>query len=488
MPTMIDRRSILSGLVAGVAAWAFDPGTLSWVTEAEAATRAHLPRVPALDGQLLLDPEALAGAADDLGHIVQRFPVAVLRPKSIDDIQKIVAYGNEHGLQIGVRGAGHSAFGQAQVRAGVVIEMANLATIHAITANAIVVDAGVRWDDVLCRAFALGSRPPALPDLLDHTVGGVLSVGGVTSAAHRAGLAVDSVLELEVVTGKGERLICSPSRHADLFDSALGGLGQHAIIARATLRLVPASPRVRVYTVAYERLSDLLGALTAMADERRFDELRGRIVTAPEGEWGFVLEGAKYWAGAAPPDDEAMLRGLGGGAVDTSRAERDYRGWARRFLATTEHLDLAKLSSLPRPRLSLLFPTIAGESILTDLLDALDPDELAGQPISLVALPRRNELGRGAAGVPDADRCFALTVHRFARSAKTSVEAMLATNRAIFERARDLGATHHGACAIPLTQGDWVEHFGGDYLSFIQRKASYDPRSVLGAGSGIFTR
>ncbi len=488
MASMIDRRHVLAGLGAGLAAWAFDAGAGSWVSRAEAATRASLPPVPQLDGELLVEGDALAQAADDFGHIVRRYPLAVLRPRSVDDIQKIVIYANTNGLEVAVRGAGHSAFGQAQAKAGLVIDTSTLAEIHAIAADAVVVDAGVTWDEVVDRSFAIGRRPPALPESLDHTVGGVLAAGGVSRAAHRAGLAADNVLELDVVTGAGQRVTCSATQHADLFDAALGGFGQHAIIARATLRLVPASPRIRVYSVVYPQLPRLLAALTAMADEQRFDELRGTIVTAPDRKWLFVLEGAKHHGLADPPDDVAMLRGLSDDALGTSLAERRYLSWVRRAEITTGFVEAAKLGAVPHPRLDLLLPADAAEDILRDLLDGLSPDDLACLPVVLMALPARASGVRALAGMPASDRCFALTVPRFAAADPSNVESMLSANRAIFERARDLGAKRFGTGAIPFTQADWVDHFGGAYGSQVQRKATYDPRRVLAPGSGLWAR
>lgn len=82
------------------------------------------------------------------------------------------------------------------------------------------------------------------------TVGGVLSVGGCP-LSNDEGAVVDRVRELTVVTGTGDLVRCSPTANRDLFDAALGGLGQCGIIVRALLDLVPAKPMARTYLLHY---------------------------------------------------------------------------------------------------------------------------------------------------------------------------------------------------------------------------------------------
>ena len=54
-----------------------------------------------------------------------------------------------------------------------------------------------------------GLTPPVLTDYLNLSVGGTLAVGGVGATTPRYGLQSDNVLEIDVVTGRGEVLTCS---------------------------------------------------------------------------------------------------------------------------------------------------------------------------------------------------------------------------------------------------------------------------------------
>jgi cytokinin dehydrogenase len=131
METRFGRRHFLAGVAAGTAVLAFDPWHQSWLTAAHADHPGGIP-IPGLDGELVVDPESLAEAADDFGHIIHRTPVAVLRPGSIDDIRQLVQFANRHHIQVAMRGQGHSTFGQAQTEAGVVIDSRTLHTVHGI--------------------------------------------------------------------------------------------------------------------------------------------------------------------------------------------------------------------------------------------------------------------------------------------------------------------------------------------------------------------
>jgi cytokinin dehydrogenase len=48
-------------------------------------------------------------------------------------------------------------------------------------------------------------------------MGGTLADGGVGGTTSTFGMMSDTVTELEVVTGRGDKLTCSPSRNAELF-------------------------------------------------------------------------------------------------------------------------------------------------------------------------------------------------------------------------------------------------------------------------------
>jgi cytokinin dehydrogenase len=107
----------------------------------------------------------------------------------------------------------------------------------------------------------------------------------------------DNVISLEIVTGRGDRVVCSADAHADLFDAVRAGLGQVGVITRATLRLVSAPQQVRRFLLTYPDLGALLRDTRLLAGDDRFDAVQGAIMGSPAGGLAFRLDVAKFFYG-----------------------------------------------------------------------------------------------------------------------------------------------------------------------------------------------
>jgi FAD/FMN-containing dehydrogenase len=84
--------------------------------------------------------------------------------------------------------------------------MSRFRTIGAVEGDRIVVEAGAKWSEVLRVTLPRGVTPPVLTDYLELSVGGTLVVGGVGGTTSAFGLQSDHVIELEVVTGTGQKV------------------------------------------------------------------------------------------------------------------------------------------------------------------------------------------------------------------------------------------------------------------------------------------
>jgi FAD/FMN-containing dehydrogenase len=156
--------------------------------------------MPPLDGEWLVDEASRQSVAVDWGFQIHRTPGAVLRPKSVGDVARMVAYANQRGLKIAMRGRGHSVYGQAQVENGIVIDSSTLSTVLLHDGDILDAEPGALWGDVAKAAATQGRTPPVMVDAMMLTVGGTLSVGGTGETSYRFGAQVDNVLELDVVT------------------------------------------------------------------------------------------------------------------------------------------------------------------------------------------------------------------------------------------------------------------------------------------------
>jgi FAD/FMN-containing dehydrogenase len=479
----ISRRNFLRGsLTAATVVVGFDTALRSWVSAAE-IERAISPAedFPTFDGVLLLDDASRTAAADDFGHIVHRQPLAVLRPGSVNDVVKLITFARRNNIKVAARGQAHSTQGQAQVEAGVVVDMATLATVHEINPTNALVDGGTRWLDLVTQTIPQGLTPPTLVDFLELTVGGTVSLGGIGSQAFRFGPNVDNVLELEVVTGEGELVTCSPAHNRDLFDAARAGLGQFGLIVRARVRLIAAPPSARLYHAFYSSLPNFLSDLETLIDDGRFDTVQGFAVPDGAGGWLFQLETTKYFSPGDEPDDASLLSGLA--FNPGTQSAQDY---LNRLAPLVEFLRQIGVWALPHPWINLFVPAANAQTLIGETLANLTVDDVGQGPILIY--PFNRELFRTPFfRVPDSRHFFVFALLRNAiPPTPERVAQLLADNRTLFERAVSLGGKRYPFDSVPMTKHDWQKHYQPLWGAFVRAKRHFDPDETLTPGQGIF--
>jgi cytokinin dehydrogenase len=77
--------------------------------------RAPAQACPPIGGEVHCDANALAAAAEDFGHIVQRRLKAVLKPASAADIAAVLRWATSRGVKVAARGQGHSTYSRSMV-------------------------------------------------------------------------------------------------------------------------------------------------------------------------------------------------------------------------------------------------------------------------------------------------------------------------------------------------------------------------------------
>jgi cytokinin dehydrogenase len=474
------RRAVVGALTAGVALARASARNMPNTMHADGHPR------PRLDGTIHFDAPTREAAAQDFGHLLHHLPQAVVQPTSPRDIAATLRWAAARRLKVAPRGAGHSVFGRSQARDGIVLDMTRLRSVHDVQPDRVIVDAGATWRDVLAATLPRGLMPPALPDYLDLSVGGTLVVGGVGAGITRHGVSADNVLELDVVSGSGRVLHSSREHEAELFDAVRAGLGQVAVITRATLRLVAAPRHIRRFVLVYADLRALLADQRRLTADGRFDSVQGAIVATPGGAWTFRLDAAKGFD-AQPPDDDALLAGLA-----------DQRSMATRTtLPCIDHL--GRLGALeqalrangqwwhPHPWLT----TFVGDDAVEDVVGA-ELAQLAGAdlgPFGQVVLSPF--VSRAVAcpllRLPAGERCWAFNLIRVPASARIAdAEPLVAANRRVYERLAAHGGTLYPVSAFTMTRDDWRRHFGPAFSALAAAKHTFDPGAVLTPGYEVF--
>jgi cytokinin dehydrogenase len=422
-------------------------------------------------------------------------PHAVLIPGSIDDIVKIIRFARRHAVKVAANGQSgtedlresHSNYGQSQVEAGIVIDMSALASIPSVGSHHAEVEAGVHWSDVFDLAAAHGATPPVLTDYMHLSIGGTLRVGGIGGTSQRFGVQVDNVLELEVVTGRGERLRCSRHSHRDLFDAVLAGAGQCAIIVRARVRLVRAESHARVFLLFYDDLDSYIADQLMLLRAGRFSYLEGQVVRRTDDRgWRFMIEAASYFTPPHTPDDTALLAGLRDRRAEAQITSQSYREFAFRLdpvVAFLKSIDVWQ----PHPWISLFLPAAEARAYVSNMLSTLTPADTGQGPILLYPFDPA-KMTQPLFRVPESRVAFHLSVLRTALPATpTVVAAMLAGNRALYDQAVAVGGTRYVIGAIPdFSPRDWRRHFGDTWPLLSRARERFDPDHVLTPGQRMF--
>ncbi len=476
-----QRRTILLAALAAAAA-----GAGRTAAGDPPVTRSGEEAWPTMDGRLRLDRDARAAAADDFGHLVHRMPQGVLHPESDRDVADMIRRAGELRRKIAPRGQGHSVYGRAQVGDGIVIDMTRLRAIHEIGNDRIVVGAGATWSEVLAATLPRGLTPPVLTDYLELSVGGTLAVGGVGGTTSRYGMQTDNVLELDVVTGRGEKITCSPLNNVELFDAVRAGLGQVGVITRATLKLMPAPQRARRYVLAYPDLATLLADERLLAADDRFDAVQGAIQPTPTG-WAFRLDAVHYFSPDAPPNDDALLAGLSDDRSAAQLSTLGYLEYLSRIAALEQLLRANGQWFHPHPWLTTFVGDSKVESLVGAELDRLTPADLGSFGQIVLSAFRHPAAASPLLRLPADDLLYAFNLVRIPPTdALAEADRLVKANRAIYERVRAAGGTLYPVSAFPMSAEDWRWHFGPTWTAFRHAKRSFDPARVLTPGYEIF--
>ena len=442
--------------------------------------------VPPLDGELTTDPGALSAAADDFGHFVHKTPQFVLRPGSVADIAAIITWAKTQNLKVAARGQGHSTFGRPMVDGGVVVDMSTLNGIQGVQSDRVVVDAGATWSAVLSAALAQGKTPPVLTSFIELSVGGTIAVGGIGPASHVHGMQTDNVLELEVVTGKGEIITCSASNNSDLFNAARAGLGQFGIITKATLKLIPAPARVRRFQLFYPDAAALTADQLKVLDDNRFQHIQGAFIPNGSGGFRFQLEGGVYYTGSTP-DDNAVLAGLSDTRAEAVIADLSYQDYANAFDALENALRANGQWFFPHPWWLTILPSSSAQQTATEIAGELTPDDL-GQFGRVTYYPMTtNKITTPLVRLPGGGTVFPFNLVRIPTTDDQGLaQAQVNENRAFYDRVRGRGGVLYPVSGFPMSSRDWRDHFGSTWSQVASAKDKFDPGHILTPGYEVF--
>ena len=166
-------------------------------------------------------------------------PAVIVRAANASDVARTVLFARESGLDLAVRGGGHSLAGYGTVEGGIVLDMGAMRGLYIDAERRLAwAQAGLTAGEFTNAAAAHGLATP-FGDTGSVGIAGLTLGGGIGWLVRKYGLAIDSLVSVEVVTAEGRIIVASETDHADLFWAIRGGGGNFGVVTRFQYRLHP---------------------------------------------------------------------------------------------------------------------------------------------------------------------------------------------------------------------------------------------------------
>jgi FAD/FMN-containing dehydrogenase len=170
---------------------------------------------------------------------IDRRPALIARCRCTADVVAAVRFGVRHGLELAVRGGGHSVPGHSTCEGGLVIDLGPMKGISVDAARRIAeVDPGVLWRELDGACEAVGLGVPG-GEISDTGVAGLTLGGGIGWLSREYGLTCDNLIGVELVRADGSVVAVDDESDPELMWGLRGGGGNFGIVTRFKFRLNP---------------------------------------------------------------------------------------------------------------------------------------------------------------------------------------------------------------------------------------------------------
>jgi FAD/FMN-containing dehydrogenase len=171
--------------------------------------------------------------------MIDRHPDAIVRCANVTDVRTAVNFARDEGVTAAIRGGGHNGAGFGVCDHGVVIDLSPMKGVRVNPAtNTVRAEGGCTQADLNHAAHSFGLAVPV--GVLSTTgIAGLTLGGGTGYLTRKYGLALDNLLEADLVLADGRFVIVSAKENQDLFWAIRGGGGNFGIVTSFLYRGCP---------------------------------------------------------------------------------------------------------------------------------------------------------------------------------------------------------------------------------------------------------
>ncbi len=441
------------------------------------------------DGMVVTDPAITDGYRHDRAFDPSAgTPLAVVRPRCTEDVQKVLRWATAHQVPVVPRGAGSGLSGGATALAnGIVLSTEKMRdiTVDPVTRTA-VCQPGLFNAEVKKAVAEYGLWYPPDPSSYEIcSIGGNIATNAGGLCCVKYGVTTDYVLGMQVVLADGTAARLGGPRLKDVAGLSLtklfvGSEGTLGVVTEVTLRLLPAQNTSSVVVATFASVQAAVDAVLGVAARLR----------------------------------PAMLEFMDSAAInaveDSLRMDLD-RGAAAMLVAGSDERGRASGEDAE------LMAAVFAENNATDVFTTNDPDEgeafVAARRFCIPAVEAKGSLLLEDVGVPlpalgklvtgiariaqERDLMISVIAHAGdgnthplivydAADAAMTERAHLAFGE-IMDLAIGLGGTITGEHGVGRLKRPWLDgYLGPDVMDLNRRiKQAFDPLGILNPGSGI---
>ncbi|KIX99948.1 uncharacterized protein Z520_04586 [Fonsecaea multimorphosa CBS 102226] len=245
------------------------------------------------------DEEAYSASIKRWSSAAQKPAGVVVVPSNADEVASVVKYATDQGIDLAVKGGGHSTAGVSSTNGGLLIDLnSKMRQVDVdLERKVFIIQGGAAWGDVDQAGVKHGLATVG-GTVADTGVGGLTLGGGYGWLSGQRGLVIDNLVECTIVLATGEIKRASEKENPDLF-WALRGAGQNfGVVTEFVLKAYDQGD-VFAGMLIYPPTSEVIEKVVAATNDLYTPDTNGKTKVAGRGAGGIAF--------ARPPPAEGKV-------------------------------------------------------------------------------------------------------------------------------------------------------------------------------------